>query len=177
MKIKLTWPNLMKATALLLGVILLGYLFLRPFVLTQTYGPELKQPLQKYIEVLGTIQGRTDSTIMAQVATGKTLYALTQYDWAKFPSLIVITKADVKITQVVEYSSTNSEVIARIEEGWYKASPATGAALDKCHADAYTDYFVLVREDGVWKVTDEKSIDMNIVDDSPELLAKYCGSN
>jgi hypothetical protein len=177
MKLNLAWSRILIATAILLGVILLGYWLIKPLWLTQTYGPKLKDVVQKYNEALGTVAGWKDPAVAAQVATGKNLDYLVQTRCRNCPSVAVFTKVDVQILQVLDYSPTTSKVLARIGEGWHEVSPSTGQVLGPCHAQAYTVIHILVQEGGVWKISDGEPTDRAPVDDSPELLAKYCGSN
>lgn len=175
MKLHLSVSRLFMVIALLLSAILIGYWLLKPFWLTQTYGSELREAAQRYNELLGTVAGWYDPSVAAQVATGKNLDYLVQTRCHDCPSVAVFTKVNAQVLQVLEYSPTFSKAIVRIEEGWHQVSPSTGEALGPCHAHAYTLIHIFVREDGIWKVSDGEPADRNQVDDSTELLAKYCG--
>ena len=177
MRFKVTRARLATIVVAILGVLLVGWWYIRPWWLTQTYGPELRWAILRYVKVLGTIEGRRDPSVMAQVATGESLKNLVQFRCKDCNTVLVTTKADVKISQVLEYSSVASEVIARIEVGWRPVSPDTGAVHGECHAQAYTNHLLLLRENGRWKVADLKDVNAGRVDDTPELLAKYCDSN
>lgn len=177
MKSNINSSQLLLLVALIVGAVLVGYWLIKPLWLTQAYGPELKDAAQRYNEVLGTVAGWYDPSVAAQVATGKNLNYLVQTRCQNCPSVAVFTKVNAQILQVLKYSPTFSKAVVRIEEGWYQVLPSTGEALGPCHAHAYTVIHIFVREDGVWKVSDGEPADRNQVDDSTELLAKYCGPN
>ena len=160
-----------------IGVLLLGWWIIRPLWLTEVYGPELAHAVQRYREVLGTVEGWRDLAVIAQVATGDYLDYLAQVRCVDCASVQVATKIGVQVLRVLEYSATTSTAITRIEWGWHKVDPDTGAVLGACHAQAFTDLYVLTWSDGTWKVSGGEEIDANRVDDSPDLLADYCSSN
>src|SRR3990172_9488991 len=151
-----TWSAI---TIALLGLLVLGWQLVQPWWLTQSYGPELREAILRYVRVLGTIEGRRDPSVMAQVATGRSLDYLIQFRCKECDTVLVTTEADVKVVKVAEYSSNASKVIARVEVGWRPTSPDTGAVLGARHAQAYTNHFVLTQENGIWKVADIEDSD------------------
>lgn len=177
MKITLTRTQLIIAIIVLLGILLMGWELFRSWHLTRTYGPELSEAILRYVKTLGTIEGRRDPSVMAQVTTGMSLEYLIQFRCVECFAVSVITEVDVKVLQVLEYSSTASEIIAEIEEGRYIVSPNTGVAHGRCYARAYSRHFVLLQEQGVWKVSDIRDTTYSSIEDTPELLAKYCSTN
>jgi hypothetical protein len=161
----------------LLGLLLAGWWLVRPLWLTQTYGSILRDAVQKYSEVRGTIEGWRDPDVIAQVATGDALDYLLQVRCVDCASVQVATKINVEALKVMEYSPTISKVMVRVEWGWHKTDPNTGTVLGSCHAQAFTSIYVLTWEGSTWKVSGEGDTDRNPVDDSPELRAKYCGAD
>lgn len=177
MKINLAWKYIAIGMIIVIGTLLLSWQLVRPSWLMKTYGPELKEVILRYVKILGTVEGQSDPSVMAQVATGKSLAYRIQNRCNQCSTAIVVINADANILQVLDYSSVSSEVVARIEIGWHAMSPSSGIVRGICHAHAYTEHFVLVKEDSLWKVADLKDIDSNSVDDSPELRSKYCDSD
>ncbi len=163
-----------------IGIAVLVWQIIYPLWLIQRYGPELQNAIQRIEEVLGTLDGQTKPEVMAQIATGKQLEFLKQYRCVSCLRVQVITKSHVEILRVLAYSPTYAEVIARVEWEWHWVSTQTGLVDSPCHAQAFTNFYPLVREEGVWKMTRIEGwngIDANRADDSPELRTKYCISN
>ncbi len=153
---------------------------LRPLLLTRMYESELRMPVQKYLEVSATIEGWRDPNVMAQVATGNHLKDMIRFRCDNCPGVTVATRTSIKGFEVLEYSSTLSKVRARVEYGWHLVEPNTNTVMGPCHAQAYTIVLILAKEDALWKVSDVEDVsqpEANRIDDSPELLAKYCSSN
>jgi hypothetical protein len=163
----------------ILGVILFGWSVIRPLLLTRMYGPELREAIERFERIFGTVEGQTNPAVMAQIATGDKLEFMVQLRCISCRSVRVATKTYVEVLDVLEYSPTFSLAVARIEWGWHSVSPITGAVDGSCHAEAYTNVYPFARENGVWKMTHADywiDINPNRVDDTPDLLAKYCGS-
>lgn len=153
---------------------------LRPLLLTRMHESELRMPVQKYLEVRATVKGWRDPDIMAQVATGNRLKDMIRFRCDNCPSVVVATRISIKRFEVLEYSSILSKVRARVEYGWRLVEPNTNTVMGPCHAQAYTIILFLAKEDTLWKVSDVEDIhqtEANRVDDSSELLSKYCSSN
>lgn len=161
----------------LLACLVWAYL---PAYWTWMYSAELKPDVQRYFEVTDTIAGWTDPKVMAEVATGKHLENLIRYQCRTCPRVQVATSVHIPRLDVLEYSATQSRVLARIEWGWRDVDTKTGAVSSYCHAQAFWIILILTREEGVWKVSDIGDISReqrDPVDDTPELRAKYCPSN
>lgn len=158
-------------------ILLVAWWLAKPWLLMQQYGTELRESLLRHVEIIGTAGGQQDPAVMAQVTTGKSLASSIEFRCKKCPTLLINKKADVKVLQVLGYSVSSSEVIARVEVGWYPVSTETSTITGGCHAQAYTIHVILQKEDGVWKVAEGKEVDADRVDDSPELRALYCGSD
>jgi hypothetical protein len=139
--------------------------------------PELREAILKHVTVIGTIAGQRDPSVMAEVATGESLDSLVRYRCIECPTVLVTTKADVRILDVLKYSAAESEVVARVESGWHPVAPNTGSPLGACHAQAHTIRVIMQRQGGVWKIAEGKDVYADRVEDTPELLAKYCSSN
>jgi len=165
--------------------IAIGLLFLcacvafayRPVLWTWMHGEEMKPNVQKYLEVTGTLAGWTDPEVMARVATGKQLENLIRHQCRTCPRIQSATSVHIAKLDVLEYSATQSKILARIEWGWRDVDTKTGEVSRYCHAQAYWIVLILTREGGVWKVSDVGDISReqrNPVDDTPELRAKYC---
>ncbi len=162
---------------ILLGLVLAGRWLVYPLWLTQIYGPSLRNAVQRYEEILGTVAGVRDPAVMAQVTTGDYLDYLTRVRCVDCVGVQVVTKTNVDVLSVLEYSPTLSKVMVRVEWGWRDTDPNTGTALGSCHAQAFTSIYVLAWENDTWKVSGGEDTNRNPIDDSPELRAKYCNLN
>lgn len=148
-----------------------------PEWLTRTYGAELREAIQRYEEVLGSVEGVRDPAIMAQVTTGDYLAYLISVRCVDCRSVQVATATHVEVLKVLEYSSTVSKVSVRVEWGWRQVDPSTGAVLSPCIAQAFPASYNLKRENGIWKVAGEEGTYRHSIDNTPELRAKYCNEN
>lgn len=172
------WIFVIIATLLLLLLACIVWAY-RPAYWTWMHSAELKADVQRYFEVTDTIAGWTDPEVMAQVATGKHLENLIRHQCRTCPRIQVMTSMHIPTLDVLDYSATQSKVLARIEWGWHWTNTQTRAVISNCHAQAYWIVLILAREDGVWKISDIGEINQeerNPVDDTPELRAKYCPS-
>ncbi len=176
MRLHLRWVHL----AVALSVLFLGLCSIwlsRPLWLTWMHSEEMRQAVQRYLDVTTTIEGNRDPDVIAQVATGNHLKDLIRYRCVKCPRIQVATLIHIPILEVWEYSATTSRVRARVEWGWHWVDSSTRIVISECHAQAYTIILILSRENGVWKISEIGEIgrdERNPIDDTPELRAKYC---
>lgn len=170
--------NIMLLTAIGLLILLVSaavWWIVRPEWLTRIYGPELREAIQRYHEVLGSVERVRDPAIMAQVATGDHLAFLISVQCiVDCRSVQVITATHVEVLKVLEYSSTISKASVWVEWGWRQVNPNTGAILSPCVAQAFPATYILKREGGIWKVVGEEGTYRHSIDNTPELRAKYC---
>lgn len=145
-----------------------------PEWLTRTYGPELREAIQRYEEVLGSVEGVRDPAIMAQVTTGDYLDFLIRVRCVDCGSVEVATATHVEVLKVLEYSSNISKVSVRVEWGLHQVDPNTGAVLSPCIAQAFLESYILKRESGIWKVAGVEGSYRHSIVNTPELRAKYC---
>ncbi len=154
--------------------IIFGWWAIRPNWLTQLHGDELGAAVQRFEAIHATVKGQSDPATIDQIAAGDYREFLLKARCGNCPTVQVATKIQVMVQEVLEYSLSTSKVKIRIEMGWYKVSPNTSQRIGTCHAQAFTSIYILTREDGIWKVSGGEESDRHAVDDSPDLLQKYC---
>lgn len=147
---------------------------LRPALLTWQHGSEMRLAIQRYNELFASLDGQSDPAVMASFATGEYLDYLMKVRCTNCPSIQVAREVNVVDLKVLDYSPTSSRVYARIEYGWNEVSPETGDVMGPCHAQAFSAIYLLVWQDNAWKITDGEDINANRLDDTVELLTKYC---
>lgn len=177
---KINQQNLLVILIAILGIaVCIGSasIQLRPTLLTWQHGQEMMSAVQRYNELFASIDGQSDPAVMASFATGEYLDYLMKVRCTNCPSIQVARKVNIVDLRVLDYSPALSRVYARIEYGWSDVSPKTGDVLGPCHAQAFSSIYLLVWQDNTWKITDGEDINANRLDDTAELLAKYCDDN
>jgi hypothetical protein len=134
----------------------------------------MRLAIKRYYETLASIEGQSNPAIMAKIATGEYLTYLMRVRCVDCPSIQVAKEVNVVDLQILEYSQASSKVYARIEYGWNKVSPTTGEVIGPCHAQAFSAIYLLVWQDNTWKVAGGEEGNANRIDDSAELLSRYC---
>lgn len=180
MRVKFKW--IFGGVIVSIGLVLvLGAIWsMRASQLAERRADDLRPSIQKYLDETNTVAGQRDPEVMAQVSTGNHLRDLIQYRCLTCDREQVATQNYVASVVVLQYSEIIATAKVRWEWGWHDVDPNTGRVISPCHAQAATRIFILTREQGVWKVSDFghlEASDVNPVDDSPELRAKYCSSN
>jgi hypothetical protein len=164
------------------AIVLLGFILALGAIwsIQKMWADELRPSIQKYLDVSRTIAGWQDTEAMAQVASGNHLRDMVGNRCLTCTRVQVAIKNHIERLEVLQYSQTVATVRVRSEWGWHDVNPETGMVIGPCHAQAATNIFILTREEGTWKVSDFGKIeaaDVNPVDDTPELRAKYCSAN
>jgi hypothetical protein len=140
----------------------------------------MERAIERYYRMSGSVEGWTDPEFMRQFAAGPALDILLKHRCEACPDVQVVKRVGFKNLQVLEYSETMTKVRYHVEVGWQRVDVKSRSPVDRCHAESYNDAAVLVRENGVWKITiggGELISDPDLVGDTPELLARYCQSN
>lgn len=148
--------------------------------LSRIHEEELRPYIQRYLDLHTTIAGWLDPDVIAQVATGEQLNLAIRTRCRDCPSVELIMTNHIVTLEVLEYAETKAKVRVRWEYAWHQVDPKTGGILGPCHAQARTIQLFLTRQDNLWKVSDSGGLDaadVNPVDDTPELRAKYCSTN
>lgn len=137
---------------------------------------ELQRDLQRYLEVSNTVSGQRDRDVMREIATGSHFEHRWQLRCKSCIVQVWITGQIIEFS-VMEYNPTMSKVRVRVEWAWHDVDSDTGKVIGPCVAQAYTYIYILAREDGIWKVSDTELPTLaarKLVDNTPELNAKYC---
>src|SRR5574341_1751880 len=179
---RISFPNtyfglacLFIALLVLMMGLYMGWGLLRSWML-QKHEPELRIDMQKYLELIDTVEGWRNPDIMAQVATGEHLNDLIRYRCEVCPSVTVATGIQIQKLEVLDYSSDSSKVRTRFEWWWHQVDKQTAAVFGECHVQVHTIVVVLARQDGIWKVAQSKGITAEYVSDEEfaRLYKKYC---
>jgi hypothetical protein len=150
---------------------------LRPRLLTWQHEKEMKLVIQHYYELLASVEGQSDPAVIATYAANGYLEYLLKVRCINCAGIQVAKKIAVTDLRVLDYSPTSAKVYARIEYGWNLVSPQTSATLGPCHAQAFSEIYLLVRQDNEWKIAGGEEVNPNRSDDTTELLNKYCESD
>lgn len=152
----------------------LGVISEQYYVSRQAHQEEMRLVIQHFSKTLFSIEGQSNPQVMAEIATDGYLDYLLRTRCIACPNFQVARRLEVVELQVLDYSSQTARVYARIEYNWNIVSP-TGQIIGPCHAQAFSSIATLVKQDGLWRVSGgDENVNANRVDDSPQLLAKYC---
>ncbi len=176
MKIKSKW--IVFVTVGMAVFLLIGWRPLQSWLLTWTHEAELRPPVQKYLEVIGTVEGWNDAKVKSQVATGNRLADLLQLQCTDCARLEVTTGVQIRALEVLAYSAEKSKVRVQYEGGSHFVEPRTLAVIGQCNVRVDTTVLIMELERNVWKVEDEQDFHPDVIPDEEytRLRAKYCTS-
>jgi hypothetical protein len=121
-------------------------------VLTETYGQEVQEAIERFQSEVGAFETERDPSILLDLATGPLLESLqaVRVPLADEPAWHVISSADVEGVHVLEYDPDRFRAIGCGVIERDKVNSA-GRILESLPAQDFRTMYVFVREDGIWK--------------------------
>jgi hypothetical protein len=167
---------MLTTVAIALIVLLISWRILYPKWLTWMHGAEMRFATQRYLALHSTIEGWTDPSVMAQVATGEYLEYLIRSRCVDCLGVEVSTGIQIETVDVLEYGSSVSKVHVRYEGAWQMIDPQTRDVIGQCNVGVYENVLIMNRENNDWKVSGGEDFHSKVIsnDEFTRLQTKYC---